>query len=57
MYRGLWIYKDHLIARLGSPEKAQKEIDSGRALPLDITGKAMKGWVMIPKTRLASAGD
>jgi hypothetical protein len=26
-------------------------------LPFDFTGKAMKGWVMIPKVRLASAGD
>ena len=47
------IYKDNLIIRLGSPELAQQEIDSRRALPFDITGKAMKGWVMIPKTKLA----
>jgi hypothetical protein len=33
------------------------EIDSGRALPFDLTGKAMKGWVMIPKARLASTGN
>jgi TfoX/Sxy family transcriptional regulator of competence genes len=51
------IYQDNLIVRFGSPERAQQEIDSGRALPFDITGKAMKGWVMIPKARLASAGD
>ena len=51
------IYKDNLIIRLGSPERAQQEIDSGRALPFDITGKAMKGWVMIPKARLAAARD
>jgi TfoX/Sxy family transcriptional regulator of competence genes len=51
------IYKDNLIIRLGSPERAQQEIDSGRALPFDITGKAMNGWVMIPKARLTSAGD
>ncbi len=51
------IYKDNLIIRLGSPERAQEEIDSGRALPFDITGKAMKGWVMVPKTRLADVGD
>ena len=47
------IYKDNLIIRLGSPELAQQEIDSRRALPFDITGKAIKGWVMIPKTKLA----
>ena len=51
------IYKDNLIIRLGSPEQAQQEIDSGRALPFDITGKAMKGWVMIPKDRLAAPRD
>jgi hypothetical protein len=51
------IYKDNLIIRLGSPEQAHQEIDSGRALPFDITGKAMKGWVMIPKARLAGPND
>ena len=51
------IYRDHLIVRLGSPEKAQKEIDAGRALPFDITGKAMRGWVMIPRARLSGPRD
>jgi hypothetical protein len=51
------IYKDNLIIRLGSPEQAQQEIDSGRALPFDITGKAMKGWVKIPKAELDATGD
>lgn len=53
----LGIYKDNLIVRLGSPERAREEIDSGRALPFDITGKALKGWVMIPKDRLAAPGE
>jgi TfoX/Sxy family transcriptional regulator of competence genes len=51
------IYKDNLIVRLGSQERAQHEIESGRALPFDITGKAMKGWIMIPKTKLAGPKD
>jgi hypothetical protein len=51
------IYKDNLIIRLGSPERAQQEIDSGRALTFDITRRAMKGWVMIPKARLVARGD
>jgi TfoX/Sxy family transcriptional regulator of competence genes len=51
------IYKDNLIVRLGSQERAQEKIESGAALPFDITGKAMKGWVMIPKTRLAGPKD
>ncbi len=51
------IYKDNLIVRLGFPERAHQEIQSGRALAFDITGKAMKGWVMIPKARLAGTED
>jgi TfoX/Sxy family transcriptional regulator of competence genes len=51
------IYKDNLSVRLGSPERAQQEIDSGRVLPFDITGKVMKGWVMIPKAGLATPRD
>jgi TfoX/Sxy family transcriptional regulator of competence genes len=51
------IYKDNIIVRLGSPERAQQEIESGRALAFDITGKAMKGWVMIAKTKLAGPKD
>lgn len=51
------IYKDTLIVRLGSPERAQEEIDSGRALPFDITGRAMKGWVMVPKAKLNNPRD
>ena len=51
------IYKDNLIIRLGSPQRAQQEIESGRALPFDITGKVMKGWVMVPKVRLGAARD
>jgi TfoX/Sxy family transcriptional regulator of competence genes len=51
------IYRDNLIIRLGSPDQTQKEIASNRALPFDITGKALKGWVMIPKARLAGPPD
>ena len=49
------IYKDNIVIRLGSPEEARKAIESGAALPFDITGKAMKGWVMIPKKSLKTA--
>ena len=51
------IYRDNLIVRLGPSERAQQEIETGRALPFDITGKAMKGWGMIPKVRLVSTRD
>jgi hypothetical protein len=46
------IYKDNLIVRLGSDEDAKKTIQAGKAAPFDITGRAMKGWVMIPKAKL-----
>ena len=40
------VYKDFLILRLG--EKASGEVlKRPYARPFDITGKAMKGWVML----------
>ena len=51
------IYKDNLIIRLGSADDAAAFIKSGEALPFDITGRAMKGWVMVPKSRLKKTGD
>lgn len=51
------IYRDNLIVRLGSESEAKRAIDSGQALPFDITGKAMKGWVMIPGSRLESLDE
>jgi TfoX/Sxy family transcriptional regulator of competence genes len=51
------IYKDNLIVRLGSREEAQRELDTRRALPFDITGNPMKGWVMVPKDRLTKTSD
>ena len=40
------VYKDYLILRLGEKEsvKALKQSYTG---PFDITGKPMKGWVMV----------
>ena len=49
----LGIYKDNLIVRLGSKEKSDTAIQAGTALPFDITGPPMKGWVMVPESRLA----
>ena len=60
LYRGhmaYGIYKDHLIVRLGSDHDARKYIAKGTALPFDITGRAMKGWVMIPKSNLTTPSD
>ena len=40
------VYKDYLILRLGE-QKAEEVLKSPFAGPFDITGKAMKGWVMM----------
>ena len=40
------VYKDFLILRLGE-ENARKAIDAPLVKPFDITGRAMKGWVMV----------
>ena len=41
---GIW--KDHLILRLGE-EKAGRALTKKDVVPFDITGRAMKGWVMV----------
>jgi TfoX/Sxy family transcriptional regulator of competence genes len=40
------VYKDYLILRLGEG-KAEEVLKSPFARPFDITGKAMRGWVMM----------
>jgi TfoX/Sxy family transcriptional regulator of competence genes len=40
------VYKDFLILRLGV-ENANKALESPFVKPFDITGKPMKGWVMV----------
>jgi TfoX/Sxy family transcriptional regulator of competence genes len=40
------VYKDYLILRLGGP-KSEEVLKSPFARPFDITGKPMKGWVML----------
>jgi hypothetical protein len=50
LYRGnmfCGVYKDNLILRLGDGE-ARRAISEGEGRPFDITGKAMKGWLMVP---------
>ncbi len=41
---GIW--KDNLILRLGE-SKAQSALLKSNVVPFDITGKAMRGWVMV----------
>jgi len=40
------VHKDKLILRLGR-EESEKALKMKHRLPFDITGKAMKGWVMV----------
>jgi len=40
------IYKEYLIIRT-TPEKAQQLLKVEEVIPFDITGKPMKGWVMV----------
>lgn len=40
------IYKDFLIVRTGI-EVAEKKLKEKNVRPFDITGKTMKGWVMV----------
>jgi TfoX/Sxy family transcriptional regulator of competence genes len=40
------VYKDDLILRLGEDDEA-KAMKTPYARPFDITGKAMKGWIMV----------
>lgn len=44
MLVGVW--KEFLIVRLG-PEEGTKALKDKFVIPFDITGKPMKGWVMV----------
>ena len=50
------IHKESLVLRT-SPEKAEEMMKSEYVTPFDITGKPMKGWVMIDKATLRTARD
>ena len=40
------VYKDYLILRLGE-DAAQEALEQPYVRPFDITGRPMKGWVMV----------
>ena len=44
------IYKDFLIVRLGSAAAAKPYLAQADVKPMDITGRPMKGWVMVAPT-------
>lgn len=48
------VYKDFMILRLGE-EKAAEAMKQPGVRPFDITGKAMKGWVMVAEAALTDA--
>jgi TfoX/Sxy family transcriptional regulator of competence genes len=54
MVAGVW--KDFLILRLGM-EGAEKALELPFARPFDVTGRAMKGWVMIESAALEKDSD
>ncbi|MDJ0810607.1 MAG: TfoX/Sxy family protein [Desulfobacterales bacterium] len=41
------VYKDYLIVRLGSAEAAEPYLAQEHVGPMDITGRPMKGWIMV----------
>ncbi len=50
------VYKHYLILRLGE-EQAQKAFKKKYVRPFDITGYAMKGWVMVADAGTKSDGS
>ena len=47
---GFGIWKDYLIVRAGS-ETAERFLAEDGIRPFDVTGRAMKGWVMVDGSR------
>ena len=50
------VYKDFLILRLGE-ENAEKALKSPFVKPFDITGRPMKGWVMVKENGFKKEED
>lgn len=49
------VYKNFLILRLGE-QAAQQALERPRIKPFDVTGKPMRGWIMIEANALDQAG-
>ncbi len=47
---GFGIWQDFLIVRAGT-EAAERFLEEDGISPFDVTGKAMKGWVMVDGSR------
>jgi hypothetical protein len=50
------VYKDFLILRLG-PDKAEDALKLAHSRSFDITGRPMKGWVMMAENGFKSDND
>jgi TfoX/Sxy family transcriptional regulator of competence genes len=50
------IYKEYLIVRTGL-EVAEKKLKERNVKPFDITGRPMKGWVMVGEKGWKRQGD
>ena len=50
---GVW--KDSLVARLG-PQQGEAAMREPHVKPFDITGRAMRGWVLVGPRGVADAG-
>lgn len=48
------VYKDYLILRLGE-HQAHEALRQAHVKPFDITGKPMKGWVMVSEAGFKGA--
>jgi TfoX/Sxy family transcriptional regulator of competence genes len=46
---GFGIYRDSLVLRLGE-ENAERLLRGKNMRPFDITGRAMRGWLMVDET-------
>ncbi len=54
MLVGIW--QDSLIARLG-PEAGEQALGQPHVRPFDVTGRPMKGWVMVEPDGVDSDGQ
>jgi TfoX/Sxy family transcriptional regulator of competence genes len=54
MLAGVW--KDSLIARLG-PDEGEKALSQANVSKFDVTGRPMKGWVMVEPDGIENDGQ
>jgi TfoX/Sxy family transcriptional regulator of competence genes len=53
---GIGIYRDSLVLRLGE-ENAERVLREKGARPFDITGRPMKGWLMVDEAGWRDDGN